>query len=75
MFGQHQENIFQQHNQQETGYSKLRAAPVFDTLSVVGAASKEMLLASENKAYSSLLHEFMQVKAELGAKSYVILDF
>ena len=68
-------NIFQLHNQQGTGYSKLRAVPGLDTLSVVGSASKDILVASENKAYSSLLHDFMQVRADLGAKKYVILIF
>ena len=39
-----------------------------DVLTLIKGASKEKLIASENKAFASLLHDYMQVKAELNAK-------
>ena len=53
------------------GYQNTVVNSDFDALTVIGAASKEKLLASENKAYSILLNDYMQVKAELSAKKYV----
>ena len=72
VYAQH-ENVFQHLTNQGTGmgYQNTVVNSDFDALTVIGAASKEKLLASENKAYSILLNDYMQVKAELSAKKYV----
>lgn len=68
-----QENIFQQQNNQGPGmgYQNTLVGPSFDALAIIGATSKEKLLALENKVYSHLLHDYMEVKAELSAKKFV----
>ena len=40
-----------------------------DVLALIKGASKEKLIASGNKAFFHLLYDYMQVKAELNAKS------
>jgi hypothetical protein len=44
--------------------------PQDDRLSIIGSASKQMLLASKNSAYFELFEENMRLKVELEAKKY-----
>jgi hypothetical protein len=43
-----------------------------DNLTIIGSASSQMFLASENAAYFELFQDNMRLKAELNAKMYVL---
>ncbi|KDR76789.1 hypothetical protein GALMADRAFT_139667 [Galerina marginata CBS 339.88] len=46
-----------------------------DDFSIIGSASRQMLLASDNVAYTRLLEDNMQLKAELKAQMYVFINY
>jgi len=46
-----------------------------DNLAIIGSASRQILLASENAAYFELFEDNMCLKAELNAKMYVPANY
>jgi hypothetical protein len=46
-----------------------------DNLTIIGSASSQMLLASENAAYFEFFQDNMRLKAELNAKMYVLTKY
>jgi hypothetical protein len=46
-----------------------------DNLTIIGSASRQILLASENAAYFELFQDNMRLKAELNAKMYVLTNY